>query len=127
MKTAPFLEDRFQVGACRMPFGHALIESRGGFPPGLSDLIAFESDHDYIGDRTVFTVRKPVDKIMGLALRAKSRGLAVDNSFLTYAEFALKITVNGKMALLNCIRTLAFRRKIRISAPVRKPGLLAGG
>ncbi|APO67038.1 hypothetical protein IE4872_CH01390 [Rhizobium gallicum] len=54
-------------------------------------------------------MRKPVDKIMGLALRAKSRGSAADNSFLTYAEFALKMTINGEMALLNCIRTLAFR------------------
>jgi hypothetical protein len=83
VKTASFLDGRFQVGASRMPFGQALIESRAGFSAGLSDLIEFESAHDYIGDRTVFTVRKPVDKIMGLALRAKSRGLAVDNSFLT--------------------------------------------
>ena len=63
MRTSPFANDGFQICIRTVLHGQACIECLGRLPSRLTELIGFKCALDDIGNRPLFSARKPMSKI----------------------------------------------------------------
>ncbi len=63
MRTSLFANDGFQIYVRAVLHGQACIECLGRLPSRLTELIGFKCALDDIGNRPLFSARKPMSKI----------------------------------------------------------------